>query len=393
MSAFARRTVAAALTCLAIFAGEGGPASAHGAHPALGLPPDAAPAAAPDRIALGRRLFMDRRLSPNDTMSCAMCHVPEQGFTVNELATAVGLEGRSLKRNAPTLLNAGLPRTLFHDGRSPSLEHQVWGPLLARDEMGNGTRAAAVRRVARISGYRQQFRRAFPGRGLTPDTLAAALAAYERSLVAADSPFDRFRYGGEPAALTPAALRGVVLFEGRAGCASCHRIERDHASFTDHEFHDTGVSALARARRHQGHTVQLAPGQFTTLSHEDVVAAFGDDSADDGRKEHTGRLEDRDRFKTPSLRNVALTAPYMHDGSLATLEAVVDHYAGGGSGRPGQDPRIRPLGLTPAEKADLVAFLHALTSPHVVTLARQAREDASTPVFRPTTASTRSHRR
>lgn len=359
-------------------------AAARDASPATGLPPEAVVTSDPAQAALGRRLFMDRRLSPNDTMSCAMCHVPEQGFTVNDIATAVGLEGRSLKRNAPSLLNVSLHRTLFHDGRSPSLEDQVWGPLLAREEMGNGTRDAAVRRVARIPGYRAQFRRAFPGVGLTADTLAAALAAYERSLVAADSPFDRFRFAGQPDALGPAARRGLALFEGKAGCASCHRIDPGHASFTDQAFHDTGTAALARNRREQGYAVQLAPGAFTTMQHADIVAAFGEDPADHGRQEHTGRPEDRDRFKTPSLRNVALTAPYMHDGSLATLQDVIDHYDRGGTGRAGQDPRIRPLGLTAAEKQDLVAFLHALTSPHVATLAAEARADASTPVFRPT---------
>lgn len=349
-----------------------------------GLPPDAVFAPNPEQVALGRRLFMDRRLSPNDTMSCAMCHVPEQGFTVNDLATAVGLEGRSLKRNAPTLLNVSLQRTLFHDGRSPSLEDQVWGPLLAREEMGNGTREAAVRRVANIPGYRRLFHRAFPGAGLTADTLASALAAYERSLVAADSPFDRFRFAGETDALPPAAQRGLALFEGKAGCAACHRIEGSHASFTDHAFHDTGIAAAARTRRQQGYAVQLAPGEFTTMRHADIVAAFGNDPSDHGREEHTGRPEDRDRFKTPSLRNVALTAPFMHDGSIATLEEVIDHYDRGGAGHAGQDPRVRPLGLGDAEKSDLVAFLHGLTSTRVATLAAEARAVASTPVFRPT---------
>ena len=382
VSGTASRAAAMVLLALTIVAGVAMPAAARKPSAGLGLPPDAVSAPDPVRVALGRRLFMDRRLSPNDTMSCAMCHVPEQGFAVNEIATAVGLEGRSLKRNAPTLLNVGLQRTLFHDGRSPSLEDQVWGPLLAREEMGNGTKAAAVRRVARIPDYRQRFRKAFPDRGLTAGTLAAALAAYERSLVAADSPFDRFRYGGDPDTLSPAALRGLAVFEGKAACASCHRVDGDHASLTDHAFHDTGIGSLSRASRKQGYAVQLAPGEFTSLRHEEVVAAFGNDDADDGRQEHTRRLEDRDRFKTPSLRNVALTAPYMHDGSIATLEEVIDHYDRGGSGHAGQDPRIRPLGLTNAEKSDLVAFLHALTSPHVTTLAAEARADASTPVFR-----------
>jgi cytochrome c peroxidase len=349
----------------------------------LGLPHK--PSSTPDvRLAnLGRHLFMDRRLSPNDTMSCGMCHVPEQGFTVNEIATAVGLEGRSLRRNAPTVINVGLQRTLFHDGRSASLEDQVWGPLLARDEMGNASKRDVVRRIAAIPRYRRMFRAQFPGKGITPGTIASALAAYERSLASGDSAFDRHRFADDLGALSESARRGLALFEGKAGCVACHRIEPDHAALTDHAFHNTGTATLARSRRTAGYAVELAPGVYTHMTHAEVAAAFGETPVDRGREEVTRAEADRDRFKTPSLRNVALTAPYMHDGSIATLEDVVAYYDGGGANDPSQDPRVRPLGLDDGERRDLVSFLRSLTGSNVDSLARAARAAASTPVFRP----------
>ncbi|MFO1319561.1 MAG: cytochrome c peroxidase [Burkholderiales bacterium] len=348
----------------------------------LGLPASAVAADPPARIALGRRLFMDRRLSPNGTMSCGMCHVPEQTFVVTELQTAVGIEGRSLRRNAPTLLNVGLQRTLFHDGRSPTLEAQAWGPLLAPDEMGNGTKTAAVRRIGRLRDYRPWFRRAFGDSRVDETRIAGALAAYERSLIAGGSAFDRWAYGGDRDALSPEAQRGHALFVGDAGCAACHRIDPGHAEFTDHDFHDTGIVARRAAALVRGVDVPLAANVNTTLTLATIEAAFGRNAADGGREEVTHRPEDRYRYKTPTLRNVALTPPYMHDGSLPTLAAVIDFYDRGGSAAPGQDPRIRPLGLTASRKRDLEAFLRALDSPAVPRLAREARTAATVPTFR-----------
>lgn len=348
----------------------------------LGLPETIAAKDTPARVALGRRLFMDRRLSPNGTMSCGMCHVPEQAFAVTDLQTAVGLEGRSLRRNAPTLLNAGLQRTLFHDGRTLSLEDQVWGPLLARDEMGNGTRSAVVRRVTALRDYRQWFRRAFGSARVTDHRIASALATYERSLVAAGSDFDRWAFGSDASALSDSAKRGHALFVGAAGCASCHRIDPDHAPFTDHDFHDTGVVALRAATLSRGVDIPLADNERTTLPLAEIESAFGPNAQDLGREEVTHRREDRHRYKTPTLRNVALTPPYMHDGSLATLRDVIDYYDRGGGDSPGKDPRIRPLGLTDSQKEDLEAFLRSLDSPAVARLAREARRAATVRVFR-----------
>jgi cytochrome c peroxidase len=350
---------------------------------ALGLPTaePSADALHAQRVALGRKLFMDRRLSRNDTMSCGMCHVPEQGFAAIEMAKAVGIEGRSLRRNAPTVLNVAFHRSLFHDGREAWLEAQVWGPLLAADEMGNGTREAVVARIAALPDYADLFQRAFPRQGLAAETVAAALADYQRTLVSGGSRFDRWFYGGESGALTAEEQRGFALFAGGAHCVSCHTFGRYHALFTDHSFHNTGVG-WARATRQGQVAVPLAPGVGTRVSMQALAELFGAEPADQGRFEVTGRKTDRFAYRTPSLRNVALTPPYMHDGSLPTLEAVVDFYDRGGIDNPGKDPLVYALQLDAAEKRALVAFLRALTGANVEQLAAQARAAASTPALR-----------
>jgi cytochrome c peroxidase len=203
---------------------------------------------ASERIALGRKLFMDRRLSRNATMSCGMCHVPEQGFTVNELATAVGIEGRSLRRNAPTVLNVGYNTFLFHDGRQTRLEEQAWGPLLASDEMGNSSRESVAARLARIPEYAGLFEQAFPGRGISPDSIGAALAAYQRSLISGGSRFDRWLLGAETGALTPAERHGYTLFRTKAHCDACHTLEARESLFTDNAFHNLGVGLAGPER-------------------------------------------------------------------------------------------------------------------------------------------------
>lgn len=331
-------------------------------------------------VVLGRKLFMDRRLSPNDTMSCGMCHVPEQGFTANEIATAVGFEGRSLRRNAPTVIDVRIQRSMFHDGRVGTLEEQVWGPLLARDEMANASRDAVVKRIAGLADYRQPWRRAFGDTQITPPRIEAAFVAYERSLDGGLSRFDRWRFRGAADALDDRERRGFELFTGAAGCVRCHRIDDRDAPFTDHAFHNTGIGARRAATTR--HDVSLAPGEHTVVDAAWIERRFGANPRDDGRAEVTGRAEDRHRYKTPSLRHVALTAPYMHDGSLATLEDVVDFYARGGGEDPGRDPALAPLELSAGDRAALAAFLRSLTGERVATLAREARRAASTPTLR-----------
>lgn len=335
---------------------------------ALGLPALQPPPAA--RAALGRKLFFDRRLSANGSLSCAMCHVPEQAFTVNELRTSVGMEGVSLRRNAPTLLNVAFVDRLFVDGRAASLEEQALQPMLHPDEMANANVAAVIARVSALGDYRAPLRAAFGTPQATPARLAAALAAYERTLLAAGAPFDRWFYGGQRDAMDATAQRGFALFRER-GCADCHRIGARHALFSDGAFHNIGVQARSEALREQPVAVTLAPGLATQVTPETLRRIGVADSPDRGRHEVTGKHADLRAFRTPSLRNVALTGPYMHDGSLESLDEVLDHYSRGGwPADPAQDERIRPIVLAADERRALLAFLAALTSPAALTSGR-----------------------
>jgi cytochrome c peroxidase len=344
----------------------------------LGLPRVAAAQDTPARVDLGRKLFMDRRLSRNATMSCGMCHVPEQGFAVNEAATAIGIEGRSLRRNAPTVLNAGFNASFFHDGRAATLEEQAWGPLLAADEMGNPDREDVIRRIASFPDYAAPFQKAFPGEAPSDRNIALALAAYQRSLVSGGSRFDRWYFGGEVSALTEEEKRGFVVYRGKAQCNACHELGRQHALFTDEAFHNLGVG-LPEPGKPQDVEVALAPGVATRVPRDVLDAISGPVQPDLGRYEVTRSDKDRFAYRTPTLRNVELTAPYMHDGSQATLRDVVDFYDRGGTPNPRLDPLMTPLYLSEADKRALVAFLRTLTGSNVQQLAAQARAAASTP--------------
>jgi cytochrome c peroxidase len=341
----------------------------------LGLPAVARPLV-PAEIDLGRQLFFDRRLSKNETLSCAMCHIPEQGFTQNELATPVGHLGKGVRRNVPSLYNVAFAEALFLDGREQSLETQIWSPLLANNEMANDSREAVLAKLASNAFYRERFAEIFE-EGLTQRTLGRALAAYQRALLSGDSPFDRWYFGGEELPIRegsgaegyPAlAARGFAVFQDK-GCAACHRIHDSSALFTDGQFHNTGTGYLRAARALRPPSVQLAPGIFVVPTVDAETETF----TDDGRYEVTGREADKWRYRTPSLRNVALTGPYMHDGSIATLEAVVAFYAEGGGGDPAQDPRTQSVQLTQSDQVALVSFLKTLTSSHVDALVSDAR--------------------
>jgi cytochrome c peroxidase len=340
-------------------------------NPPLGLAAMIVPGRNPitaEKIALGRKLFFDRRLSFNRTLSCAMCHIPEQGFTQHEIKTPVGIEGRFINRNAPSLYNVGYRSVLFHDGRESSLENQVWQPLLMKNEMANPSIGFVIDTVKTSADYRGLFEEAFP-QGLTMETIGMALASYERALVSADSPFDHWYFGGEQQALKDTARRGWALFNEHA-CSSCHTVGGENALFTDDGFRDTGIGyARSMGVGRSISRVRLAPGVVVTPT----VEFESPESNDLGRYEATGRSEDRWLYRTPSLRNVAITAPYMHDGSLPSLDAVVDYYDSGGISHPGLDPRIRPLNLDAGQKSDLVSFLHALTGSNVEQLRRDAR--------------------
>jgi len=284
----------------------------------------------PEKIALGRLLFFDPRLSVDGTVACAGCHNPALGWS-NGLSLAFGVRGQTGTRSAPTVLNAAYSDTLFWDGRAPSLEAQAQGPITNPVEMGN-TLPNLVKTLRGIPGYVTRFSAVFGPEGITVPHVLQAVAAYERTLLSGGSAFDRYRYGGDRAALTPAQVRGMALFKDKDGpnCAKCHRFDDFAADFTDFRFHNIGVG----------------------IDRPDP---------DLGREAVTHQPEDRGKFRTPTLRNVALTAPYMHDGRFATLGQVVDFYAAGGHPNPNLDPEIRGFTLTAAQKADLIAFLNALT--------------------------------
>ena len=341
----------------------------------LGLP-RLAPAA-PAVVELGRALFFERRLSANDTLSCGMCHLPEQAFTANELRTSVGMEGVSLRRNAPSLFNVGFHQSLFHDGRAASLEAQALMPLLDPDEMANRSLSEVVARAATIPGMKRRFALAYGDARPTPARIAGALASYQRTLVAGGSAFDRWRYGGDEAGLPEPARRGFAVLVSQ-GCAACHLFGEREALFTDDRFHNVGTAWRTELRRRADVVVELIPGVKARLTPAEIARFGTPDRPDLGRFEISGRPEDLRAFRTPSLRNVARTGPYMHDGSLATLDAVLDHYVAGGSpDDPAQDPLIRPLQLSGDDRAALLAFLQSLTSPVVAETARAALQPSA----------------
>ncbi|MGH8489921.1 MAG: cytochrome c peroxidase [Gammaproteobacteria bacterium] len=334
--------------------------------PPLGLPQAPVPADNPlteAKVVLGRMLFYDRRLSLNNTMSCAMCHIPDQGFSNNALAAPAGIEGRSVRRNAPSLYNVVYQKLLFHDGRESSLETQVWSPLLARNEMGAPSVGWVLDKVRRLPDYQGLFERTF-GRPAGMTTIGQAIASYERTLISGNTPFDRWYYGRDSTALGREAQRGFKLFTGKARCGACHALGHDHALFTDQELHNTGIGWQRSMHTRAAETaVPIAPG-LNVAKH--LVEAVSEPPPNDlGRYEVTQDPADRWRYKTPSLRNVALTAPYMHDGSFATLADVVAYYNRGGYAAPDRDPLIEPLGLSTMEQNDVVAFLESLTGDNV----------------------------
>jgi cytochrome c peroxidase len=344
--------------------------------PPLGLPPIPNPAnnpLSPKKIELGRLLFFDRRLSHNNTFSCAMCHVPEQGFSSNELATAVGIEGRTVRRNSPTIYNVAYLDRLFHDGRERTLEQQIWGPLLAPNEMGNPAVGQVIEQIRAIPGYRTRFENAFAGRPVSMETVGMALASYERVLVSANSLFDRWYYGDDEAAMSAEQQAGFRLFTGKANCSACHQLSRESALFTDQLMHNTGIgyqrsmsNAPAEAR------VQIAPGEHITVRGDVVSDAAEPPPNDLGLYEITENPDDRWKYRTPTLRNVTLTAPYMHNGSISSLEEVIAFYNAGGIRNELLDPLLRPLNLSDEESNQLLAFLNALTGDNVDVLVADA---------------------
>lgn len=278
------------------------------------------------KIALGQRLFFDPRLSKDGRVACASCHVPAHGFA-DSRPVSPGVGGGRGARNAPTLLNRLFSAEQFWDGRAADLEAQVHVPLVDPREMGMTSHDDVVANVRAVAGYAPLFAAVYGDPGIDMPRIAKAIAAYERTVLAGDSPYDRHA-AGDAAALRDDQARGLTVFLGRGRCVTCHV----GFNFTDESYRNIGVG-------------------------------MDRPTPDLGRYEVTRRDEDRGAFKTPTLRNVALTAPYMHDGSEPTLEAVVELYDRGGVRNAWLSKDVQPLGLSAQEKRDLVAFLHALTGP------------------------------
>jgi len=301
----------------------------------LGLPPVPFPREnhpTANSIALGRRLFYDTRLSKDNSLSCASCHHPELGFK-DARERSTGVAGARGRRHAPTLVNAVYSSFLFWDGRARSLEAQADGPITDPLEMRQ-THEALTANLQSDSRYEALFNSAFGTDDVTMERIATAIAAFERMMLSGNSAFDRYKYQGRKNALSAAQIRGLAIFTDpqKGNCSACHTIGPDYALFTDGDFHNTGEG--------------VGPdGEFT----------------DQGRFEVTKHDSDKGAFKTPTLRNVAVGGPYMHDGKLKTLKDVVDFYAGGGNSNPYLDKRISAIQLSGRDRADLVEFMKSLT--------------------------------
>lgn len=311
----------------------------------------------PEKIALGKQLFFDARLSEDGTISCATCHEEDKAF-VDRIPTSKGIRGQFGKRNAPTILDSMFQLTFFLDGRAPSLEEQAKLPIVNPVEMGMKDGAAVTAKVAAIPEYATAFQAVFH-RAVTYDDIGRAIADYERTLISGDSPFDRFM-AGDDKALTASERRGWSLFNGDGRCISCHGFSATSPFFTDNRFHNIGIAA------HKADFVDLAIKarklvETGNLKQIDELA-IQTDMSELGRFLVTKNDADIGGFKTSGLRNIVLTAPYMHDGSLATLWDVMDHYNKGGVQNPFLDGGMQRLGLNEGEIDDLVAFLGALTS-------------------------------
>jgi len=301
----------------------------------LGLPPVPVPADNPpteDTIALGRRLYYDPMLSVDGTISCASCHVPQFAFSDNE-PTSEGVGKKRGTRHAPTVINSAYNPLQFWDGRAPSLEEQAKGPMANPVEMAH-TLDGVVKRLQADAAYPALFKKAWGTDQITIDMIAKSIASFERTVIAGDSPFDRFYYGHDSRALSPEAQRGLHIFiDPRKGnCEVCHTIEKGYALFTDNKFHNLGVGADTRGNLN-----------------------------DVGRFAVTNADVDMGCFKTPSLRNLANRGPYMHDGSFPTVKDALAHYIGGGNWNAHLDKEIHSLDvLTFDERDDLLQFLDSL---------------------------------
>jgi cytochrome c peroxidase len=332
----------------------------------LAVPPGTEPT--PEKVALGDKLFNEKRLSANDAVACATCHEPGKGFVDQKpLPDGVAAPKERPQRNSPTVVNAMFNATQFWDGRAPTLEEQAKLPILNPIEMGQKSPDDVVAKVRRIPEYAAAFPKVF-GHEATYDDIAAAIATFERTQYAGDAPFDRYVAGNEKA-IDAAAKRGWLLFNGKGRCSDCHAFSTVSPLFSDQKFHNIGIAAhktdfIDLARKASG---MVRGGDLKQVDELAIQTHF----SELGRFLVTKQANDIGAFKTPGLRNVAVTAPYMHDGSLATLWDVMDHYNKGGVPNPNLDGGMQRLGLTEAEIDDMVAFMQSLTSARFAELAKQ----------------------
>ena len=324
---------------------------------AISVPPNRVPTSA--QAALGAKLFREKRISSNNTVSCDTCHDVDKGFTDHrpDNATSAGVDGKRGARNSPTVLNAMFHASEFWDGRSATLEDQAKLPILNPVEMGQKSPDDVVAKIRAIPEYAEAFR-AIYGRDVTYDDLASAIAAFERTQYSGSSPFDRF-LAGDPAAIDDSAKRGWALFNGKARCSDCHEFNSVNPLFSDQKFHNIGIAA------HKQDFVQLARKAVPVVERADAQQidelALQSAYSELGRFLITKNESDIGAFKTETLRNIGVTGPYMHDGSLTTLWDVIDHYNKGGVPNPYLDGGMQRLGLAQNEIDDLVSFLFTLT--------------------------------
>ncbi len=311
----------------------------------------------PERVALGKKLYFDTRLSQDNTVSCATCHDVTRGFT-DQRDVSEGIGGQLGRRNAPTTLNVVLLQTLFLDGRSPSLDHQAKMPITNPIEMGFPDGDAAVAAIKDDAEYQKAFQQSY-GRDINYEDIGRAIGAFERTLVFLDSPFMRFLKGDNDA-ISADEKAGWVLFNGKARCMSCHHLSPSNPLGTDNRFHNIGVAAR------QPDFEKLAREGLKALAEDPTEEqleqlALNTDLSELGRFMVTKQRSDIGAFRTSILLNIGITGPYMHDGSLTTLWDVVDHYNAGGEANPFLDGGMEPLALTEAEIDQLVAFMFSLT--------------------------------
>ncbi|KAF3981064.1 MAG: c-type cytochrome [Methylococcales symbiont of Hymedesmia sp. n. MRB-2018] len=310
------------------------------------------------KIALGKAFFFDTRFSKDHSISCASCHQPDKAYT-DSVPQAIGINGKKGRRNSPTLINSAFFKTLFLDGRENSLEQQALQPMLNSIEHGLENEQQILQVVLNDGFYKNQLIEIFnvSEQEIKPEHIAKAIASFERTLITGNSAFDQYYFDRDRNKLNISAARGLRIFRRKGNCANCHEISWNNALFTDNRFYNIGVgfnkiqNELDRIIEYLQRSNNKNKPLLTTIQKSEL-----------GRFNVTKIIKDLGKFKTPTLRNIALTSPYMHDGSMETLEQVVDYYDKGGNKNRFLDPAIFPLQLTDQEKIDLVAFMQSLTS-------------------------------